>query len=175
MKIIFSVKCLFLILAALVSAGCATAISKNLREEAIKDIAFQEIKNEPEAHEGKTVILGGDIIRVSNKKESTMLEILQKPIDFFLKPRYTDQSDGRFMALHDDYLDPAIYSAGRQVTVAGKIIGKKVRPVGELDYIYPLIRAEEIHLWPQRNRDPYPYDYPYHYPVHFHWWYHPYW
>ncbi|MFO8085379.1 MAG: Slp family lipoprotein, partial [Desulfobacterales bacterium] len=175
MKIFFLAKWLHLIFMAFILTGCATAISKNLRAQADEEIFFEDIKRNPEAFEGKIVILGGDIIQVTNLKEGTQIEILQKPTDFLLKPRDTDQSHGRFMALIDYYLDPAIYSKGRQVTVAGKIIGIKNKALGEIEYIYPLIQAEEIHLWPKRRQDVYPYEYPYHYPVHFHWWYHPYW
>lgn len=168
-------KYIFLISIMLVFTGCATAISKNTRALAEKEIRFEEIKKTPDNYKGKIVVLGGDIIKVSNFREYTQIELLEKPADYLLKPRDTDRSGGRFMVVFNDYLDPAIYTKGRQLTVAGEIIGQKKGPLGEIEYVYPLLEAIEIHLWPERKRDDYPYPYTYYYPVHFHWWYHPYW
>lgn len=170
-------KCFFkgvlLIFIAVTLTGCATAISRDMRVEADMDLHFTEVSENPEAFKGETVIWGGDIIDVTNFKEKTHIEVLQKPTAINLKPRHTDESYGRFMVLADGYLDPAIYSTGRQVTVAGEIIGEKRRPLGEMEYVYPFLKAREIHLWTERRREPYPYHY--HYPVRLHWRYHPYW
>jgi len=55
--------------------------------------------------------------------------------------------------------------------VCGEIQGKKIQPLGEIDYTYPLISAKEIHLWPLEKKDRVYYPCPYwHYP----WWYGPY-
>lgn len=172
-------KCFFkgvlLIFIAVTLTGCATAISRDMRVEADMDLHFTEVSENPEAFKGETVIWGGDIIEVTNFKEKTHIEVLQKPTAINLKPRHTDESYGRFMVLADGYLDPAIYSTGRQVTVAGEIIGEKLMSLGEMEYVYPLLKAREIHLWAERTREPYPYPYYYHYPVRLHWRYHPYW
>lgn len=74
----------------------------------------------------------------------------------------------------------AIYSKGREVTLAGEVKGKRVLPLGEIEYTYPLIAIKEIHLWPDESKGliyPYPYGY---YPYWYHpygyypyWWYHP--
>ncbi|MBW2023760.1 MAG: Slp family lipoprotein [Deltaproteobacteria bacterium] len=37
-----------------------------------------------------------------------------------------DKSKGRFLALYKGFLDVAIYRRGREVTIGGKIIGKRV-------------------------------------------------
>jgi outer membrane lipoprotein len=58
--------------------------------------------------------------------------------------------------------------------MAGEIEGKRVLPLGDIDYAYPLISVKEIHLWPPKSREQiytYPSPYPYwYYPW---WWYHP--
>jgi outer membrane lipoprotein len=61
------------------------------------------------------------------------------------------------------------------VTVAGEIKGKRVLPLDEIDYTYPVISVKEIHLWSPKRKDqfyPYPYWHYWHYPW---WWYYPYW
>lgn len=68
------------------------------------------------------------------------------------RPKDVDDSDGRFLALYDGYLDTAIYTRGREVAVAGDIRGKKVLPLGQIDYTYPFIFIKEIHLFTRSLR-----------------------
>jgi len=153
---------------------CAPVISKELRSQVARDLTFKEILNNPEAYKDKVVFLGGVLIGAKNLREGTLIEVLQKPTDSQGRPKDADESLGRFLALYDGYLDVAIYSRGREVTVAGEIRGKKVLPLGEIEYTYPLISAKEIHLWrPERKEKIYYYPYPWwHYPCCY---YHPYW
>jgi outer membrane lipoprotein len=164
------IPCIVLSLFLFVS-GCAPVISKELRTKVAREITLRELLQDPDLHKGKLVLWGGVIIGAKNVKQGTLIELLQKPADRRGRPRDVDQSDGRFMALYEGYLDPAIYSQGREVTVAGEVKGKRVLPLGEIEYAYPLISIKEIYLWPPKIKErfhPYPY---WHYP----WWYDPYW
>ena len=169
------ISCL-LMLFFLVSGGCAPIISKQLRREASRDITFKKVIKDPEIYKGKVVLLSGVILGSKNRKEGTMIEILQKPEDMEGRPKDVDESDGRFLALYDGYLDTAIYSRGREAIVAGEIKGKRTLPLGEIKYTYPLILIREIHLFKAKKEErfhhyPYPYwrypswgCYPYWYP-----------
>jgi len=161
--------CLFLI-----STGCTPLISKDLRKEISRDITFKQVIKDPDACKGKTVLISGIILGSKNTKEGTLIEILQKPADLQGRPMDVDESDGRFLALYDGYLDTAIYTRGREVAVAGEIKEKRVLPLGEIDYTYPLISIRVIHLFkPKKEEKFYRYPYPYwSYPP---LWYHPYW
>ena len=53
-------------------------------------------------------MLGGDIVSIRNLTEGTLLEVLQKPLDATDRPLDTDQTEGRFMALCEGYLDPVV-------------------------------------------------------------------
>ena len=148
--------------------GCASVISKQLREQVAKELTLSVVLKDPDAYKGKTVLWCGVIISSVNLKEGTIIEVLQKPPDMQGKPKDVDESEGRFLALYPGYLDVAIYNGGRKVTVAGEVQGKKIQRLGEIDYTYPLISAKEIHLWPAAKEDRVYYPYPYyHYP----WWY----
>ena len=152
--------------------GCAPVISKQLREQAAKELTLSVVLKNPDAYKGKTVLCSGVIISSVNLKEGTMIEVLQKPADRQGKPKDVDESEGRFLALNPGYLDVAIYNGGRKITVAGVIKGKKIQRLGEIEYSYPLIRVKEIHLWPVEKEERVYYPYPcWHYP----WWYYPYW
>ena len=166
------ITCLLMFL-FLISAGCTPLISKELRRELSPDITFKQIIKDPDAHKGKKILISGIILGSRNTKEGTLIEILQKPADIEGRPKDVDDSDGRFLALYDGYLDIAIYSRGRDAAVAGEITGKRVLPLGEIDYIYPLISIKEIHLFKVRKEErsrycPYPFWW-WHAP----WWYHP--
>lgn len=159
----------------LVIAGCAPVISKEIRDQVAQDLSFKEVLQDPEAYRGKMVLWGGVIIKAENQKEGTLIEVLQKPTDREGRPRAVDQSDGRFLALYDGFLDVAIYARGREVTIAGEIKEKRVLPLGDIQYAYPLILVRQLHLWPaERKERLYPYFYPGPYGPNPWWWYHPY-
>ena len=153
-------------------AGCAAVISKQLREQVVKELTLRVVLKDPEAYKRETVLWSGVIISSVNVKEGTSIEVLQKPADIQGKPKDVDESEGRFLALYSGYLDVAIYNVGRKVTVAGEVQGKKIQRLGKIEYTYPLISAKEIHLWPVEKKDRVYYPCPFwHYP----WWYDPYW
>ncbi len=153
---------------SLTSFGCQHAISKDLRLQAVPAVAFEALRADPDAFKGRTVILGGDILKTENTPQQTSIEILQKPLDRFESPHITDQTAGRFIARCEQYLDPAIYDKGRQITVAGTVLGRYEGQVGEAAYLYPLISCSELHLWPLVSHDTV-------YPVYPHpWLWHPY-
>ena len=162
----------FLICVLFFVNGCAPPISKQLREQVSEELTLKVVLKKPDAYKGKNVLWSGVIIDSVNLKEGTMIEILQKPADMQGKPKDVDESEGRFLALHSGYLDVVIYNEGRKVTVAGEVQGKRIQPLGEIEYIYPLIKVKEIHLWPVEKEQsvccPYPY---WHYPR----WYGPCW
>jgi len=71
----------------------------------------------------------------------------------------TVPSEGRFLVLADQYLDPHLYQGGKKITVAGELIGETIQSVGEMDYRYPLLSSKQIYLWPEYYYYRYAYDY----------------
>jgi len=162
---------LCLILGLLVS-GCAPVISQHIRQQVSPDLHFRDVVKDPDFYRGKMVIWSGVIVKSENLRDGTLIEVLQKPVDSVGRPLDIDKSEGRFLGMYPGYLDTAIYSKNRLITVAGRVKEKRVLPLGEIEYSYPLITVEEIYLWkPARD---YRGDYPYwwYYP---HWWRYPYW
>lgn len=159
-------------LVAFFSAGCAHTLSSGVRQQVDSTLSLAQIRSAPETYRDRTVVLGGDILSTRNLAEGTLLEVLHKPLDAIERPTVTDQTEGRFMALCEGYLDPAIYSKGRQITLAGRVLGSRMDTVGEITYVYPLLSCLEVHLWPPRSSVTYAYPpgYPYGY-----WWPYPFW
>jgi len=127
------------------------AISKEVSAQVEEEINIQQVIKNPTAFQGKMVIWGGEIVTAKNLKEGTVIEIVQKSLTSEERPLNVDQSDGRFLALYDGYLDVAIYSKGREVTVAGRIKETKKGLLGEIEYTYPVVYAQEVHIWPPRD------------------------
>lgn len=141
-------------LIVLLLSSCAHVISQELREQTDKELTAEMLFKNPEAHKGKTVILGGIVISTRNSDQGTQIEVLQTPLDSRGRPKDTDFSYGRFIIFSKEYLDRAVFSKGKAVTVGGRVFGKTTRPLGEIQYTYPLIYAKEIHLFGQESTSP---------------------
>ena len=128
-------------------SACAPVISKQGLREADSEITFQVLLQDPDRQKGKVVLLGGEILTTTVKEGETWIEVLQKPLNSDQKPEDTDVSHGRFMVHFMDFRDPAIYAGGRKITVLGQVQGKKVMPLKEMDYTYPVLIPREFYLW----------------------------
>jgi outer membrane lipoprotein len=150
--------------------GCAPTFSRQLQQGASPPGSFQELVEHGAGHEGELVILGGYILQTSNEPDGSLLSILQAPLDSRDEPKSQDLSEGRFLVRTKEFLDPEIYGKGRKISVAGKVSGILPQPLGNRLYQYPVVGAEELHLWPKEERYTRPYwdywhypSYPYHY------------
>ena len=163
----FSINCwlklislLFLLVTAGGVTGCAPVISKQLRQEAKPPILFAELQQAPDTYKGRVVVLGGYILETANDPNGSLLTILQAPLDSRNRPRSPDLTKGRFLVLTKKFLDPEVYSKDRAITVGGKVEGSRQEPLGSRSYVYPVIEAKEIYLWPEKYKYVRPY-YPY--------------
>jgi outer membrane lipoprotein len=157
---------LSVVLAAFVIlAGCAYPISSELRHEAKQDVTFAQVIQNPDAFKGTVVIWGGKILDISNQANGTELTILQVPLDYEEIPRNDRASQGRFIAISKQFLDPELYQKGKKITLAGEITGHETLDLGKMQYNYPTVSVREIHLWRETVYiQPY---YPYYY---YGWW-----
>jgi outer membrane lipoprotein len=112
---------------------------------------------------------GGVILDTQPQKDFTCFEILSRQLGTSMRPRDTDQAQGRFIACKPGFYDPEVFEKGREVTVTGKIMHMDLRKVGEYEYHYPVVDIQFMTLWPKRVTRVY-YDYGF-YPYY---WYYPY-
>jgi outer membrane lipoprotein len=124
-------------------------MSQTVRQQVDPTLSFAQLRANPEAYTDRMVMLGGDILAVRNVEGGTLLEILQKPLDSYERPYLTDHTEGRFMVHCTQYLDPVVYKKGREITVAGRVLGVRKGPIGEVEYTYPLLSCVELYLWPE--------------------------
>jgi outer membrane lipoprotein len=133
-------------------SGCAYPISKEWRQQAKEDLTFLTVIQNPGAYVGDIVIWGGLIIKILNPPDGTEILVLENPLGPHELPdnRITY---GQFIAKGSTFLDPVIYQTGRMVTVAGEIVGKRVVPVGAIQFTYPVVKIKELYLW-EKERPP---------------------
>lgn len=93
---------------------------------------------------------GGRVIEVLTSADQTCLEILGLPLDPSARPRLTDTEIGRFRACKSGFLDPAVFTQDREITITGQVVGEDTRQVGEYSYRMPRVAVDSLMLWPDR-------------------------
>jgi outer membrane lipoprotein len=100
---------------------------------------------------GSDVRWGGVIVGSRVKENQTCLEILSRELDKYLRPKTDDSTAGRFMACQPGFLDPMVFSAGREITVTGNIKAIEVQKLENFDYRYPVLQVDDLVLWQKRK------------------------
>ena len=142
---------LLIVGATLLLQGCSYAISPEVTRTADRTVTFDKFQAEPSSYKGKTVIFGGLIVQTRSVKTGTLIEIDQKDLDYWGKPRRTDRIGGRFIVHQPRYLDILVYAPGREITVAGEVSGTEEKSLAESGEPYPLVNAREVKLWPREK------------------------
>jgi outer membrane lipoprotein len=136
---------------ALLLQGCTYAISPEMSARVDKTISFEMIQADPDTFKGKLVLLGGTIAQTSSTRQGTVIEVVQKPLDYWGKPKRTDRTGGRFLVVSAGYLDAMIFAPGREITMAAEVQGTRSKALDEMEYSYPVVLARELKLW-ERER-----------------------
>lgn len=109
---------------------------------------------------GKDFTWGGSVISIRNLKDHTLVEVMAYPLDSKGEPSMGSGTQGRFLADHAGFLEPADYPDGQLITVTGSMLGYKDGKVGESDYRYPVLQAVQIKRWDSTQSRQYPYTKP---------------
>jgi outer membrane lipoprotein len=145
--------------------GCAgvAVVPRDLKEKVDWTVSFLQLKASPLSYKGRVLVVGGMVLTVKPLKQGgTRIEILQLPLDSEYEPldRLTDSS-GRFLAFHNDFIDPATIPVGTGITVVGEVTGAINLQVDDVDYTYPALDIKSMTVWSPRLPvwwgRPYPY------------------
>ena len=140
----------------LIAGGCAS--SENLSETGqagTPQLTFAQVKAAPDSYKGQPVTFGGEILGAKRLKEGTRIEILQLPLTASLQPTPDlTKSQGRFVAMQREFLDPATIPAGTFVTVTGEVTGSVTLPLDETEYSYPVVEIKNLHVWTRGEEGP---------------------
>jgi outer membrane lipoprotein len=111
-------------------------------------VNFVDLKAAPANYVGRVIMAGGIVISAKRTKDQTEIEILQLPTEGG-EPSTTDRlrSEGRFLAVREDFFDPASVPPGTPITVIGVVKGSTTRPLDESEYIYPILEIKHLTDW----------------------------
>lgn len=143
----------------LLITACSSNIPVEIRQNMEGAPTVAQVRDQPEDYTSQRVRWGGVILEMENKQQSSGLRIIAFPLKDNGKPRMSDQSTGRFIAMVDEFLEPLVYSPERLITVTGELANSETHKVGEFPYLYPVIEVDSYHLWP-KIPDPESVDYP---------------
>jgi len=147
-------KKLALFLTFLSLVACAHVVSEEMRQKAGVAPPTERLFSHTDEYIGRTVILGGYIVNTTTLKDNSYIEVVQAPLDSRGRPGSADDTKGRFIVKSDKYLDPAIYTQGRMLTIAGEVQGTQTGTVGDAPYTYLVIQGREFHLIKDSDRGP---------------------
>ena len=105
------------------------------------------------AHRETRIIWGGMIVATRNLSQYTEIEVLGYPLDRNQRPQTSRPPQGRFLVRQAGYLEEVNHAPGRHITVRGTLADNLEGRVGEASYRYPLVQAQDIHLWPTDRDD----------------------
>ncbi|MAD45878.1 MAG: hypothetical protein CMI02_06965 [Oceanospirillaceae bacterium] len=136
----------------LLLTGCASLPDDVAVEQPDNLPAYSDVKTDPGQYQGREAVFGGNIVRVINQADVTTVEVLQLPLYSSGRPQPdTSRSLGRFRVTFDTFLDPEIFTKGRQLTVRGVISGVTRATIGEHPYDFPQIEGNGLYLWDELN------------------------
>ncbi len=148
-----------------------SGLPKKMRHEPYTRVRLKEVMENPSTYQGQPLRWGGTLVNVSNKKSSSQAQVLFYPLSRYGRPRTDREAEGRFAISQPQFLDPAIYKEGAEITVTGSLSGDIKQKIGEKTLVLPMLKVSNIHLWPKRaqfdhrfQRNPYYYSSPYYYP-----------
>lgn len=137
-----------LILLISLLAGCASTPDFDTKQ-VDQSLTPQSVIAEPDASRGKIALWGGTILDTRNQEKLTRIEVLAYPLNSSQRPLLESKPLGRFIVQYKGYLEPTTFAQGRLITIIGSVGDSQSGMVGESSYTYPVINAQQVHLWSQ--------------------------
>lgn len=142
----------FLLYSVLLLSAC-TSMPPDIRNFSATDIPYQLIAQNTDAYKDTPIRWGGTVIEIENEADSSLMQVLFYPLNRHGYPQTDQPGEGRFAVRTSEFLDPAIFIKGTEVTVTGSVKENIERTVGNKTIHIPLITAKAIHLWPLSYRE----------------------
>ena len=132
----------------LLLTGCMN-LPPAIKNEPAVDIDYTALVKNVNSYKGAPARWGGKIIDVQNEQNFSLVQVLYYPLNYYGRPKVSDNYEGRFAIKSTDFLDPAIYTKDSEITVAGTFSGDIEQTIGKKNLRIPLISSSVIHLWPE--------------------------
>lgn len=143
-------------------SGCATfsssPFSTNQEAQVTAGVSFSHVVQDPSAHIGQIVKVGGVVLSAKCLVDRTEVMVLQIPLDNDSVPQWDrTESKGRFIATQQTFLDPATLPEGTRLTIIGEVTGQASVQVDEEEKVYPVVAIQALKVWPMIPRNGYGY------------------
>jgi outer membrane lipoprotein len=129
------------------SLGCAGPVHRSIRQPELTHPSLAEVREDPNAFQGKGVVLGGTVLDVRSAPDGTLLLVLEKPLDSVQRPKAAAASRGRFLARLPADSDPGSLGPGASVTLRGEA-GCADPPGNPGPCATVVLDAQEARPWP---------------------------
>ncbi len=132
------------------SASCTShdyVVPEPFASQVDSSLTFEQLKESALSYVGKVVVLGGEVLSAKRLPEGTSIEILQLPLDGSEPMTNVQESQGRFLALQKEFLDPATLVERLRVTIVGEVIGVRTQRLDDIDYTYPVLAVKDMKVW----------------------------
>lgn len=141
-------------IAAIVCSGCSSQhiVPESMEPLVDRTVSFRDLLASPESYKGRLLVFGGEALNAKRLRDSTQIELLQLPLEDGEEPSHDrQQSQGRFLALQQESLDPATVVAGTRMTIVGEVSGAKIDRIDDVVYRYPTLIVKHLHVWPDQS------------------------
>ena len=139
---------------ALLVSACSgnKVIPAELKDQIDSSVSFRDMQASPQSFQGRTVLLGGEVLGARRVQDGIELEMLQLPVNSDDPPteRRTD-SQGRFLAVDRGGGDPASFPPGTRLTLVGAVTGEETRRLDESTYRYPTLDVKHVYVWSEES------------------------
>lgn len=137
----------YLLLTVLLCLSGCVSVPQGLEKERFSITQYRAISPQDLNCHCQSVRLGGKIMSFEVLPNKTKIEVLSLPVsDYSGEPLVESQSDGRFIAYLNGFIDPENLK-DRYITLGGQIIGKQQGNIEQANYTYPVIQIEKYRLW----------------------------
>lgn len=142
------------LVASILIAGCSSQriVPESMEPLLDRTVLFRDVLASPESYKGRVLVLGGEVLKAKRLQDGTQIEFLQLPLEDGEEPSFDRQhSQGRFLALQQEFLDPATVVEGTRMTIVGEVSGVKVDHLDDVEYRYPMVLVKHLHVWPAQS------------------------
>jgi outer membrane lipoprotein len=138
------------VVAVFLVSACSSpnVIPPSLASQLDRHADFAALKRDVASYKGRLVLVGGEVLTVKRFKDQTQITVLQLPLDTASDP-VSDRtsSQGRFLAVQEEFLDPGVLPPRSRVTLVGEVTGSMTLPLDEVEYEYPVLIIRHLTVW----------------------------
>lgn len=138
-------------LAMLLLSACSAVPDELAVAENTTLVSYETALQQPEQAVGSTARWGGLIASVRNTDDGTIIEVVNFELTNWGRPVVTGESNGRFRAKLDGFVDPMVYKEGRSVTFTGTVQQPEEGKIDEYRYLFPVLDVTGKFLWKERK------------------------